>query len=94
LVGGVIAYAVTRSLLVAITVAAGGPAIEGLARNIAREPGPSASWMSFRLTLLALSAALCLGLGLADGDATLIILGALGLPGACFFLWRRRAQAK
>src|SRR5262245_64295670 len=92
IVAAIVGYAFTRDVWI-LGIAVAGPLVDIAARKVTREPGPEASWLSFELSGVALGAVICLAFGIADANAGLVVVGAIGLFGALFFLWRRRIQA-
>jgi hypothetical protein len=88
----IVVYAFTREVW-ALGIAVAGPLVDIATRTVTGEPGPEASWLTFKLGGIALAAAICLGFGIADANAGLVVVGAIGLLAALFFLWRRRIQA-
>ena len=89
--GAIVVYAFTREVW-ALGFAVAGPLVDIATRKVTREPGPEASWLSFKFGGITLGAAICLGFGIVDADAVLIVVGAIGLLVAFFFLWRRRLE--
>ena len=85
----IVGYAVTRNVWL-LGIAVAGPLVDIAAHKATREHGPEASWLSFKIVGIALTAAICLILGIVDADTTLIVLGAIGFLRALFFLWRCR----
>ena len=90
--GAIVVYAFTRNVWT-LGIAVAGPLVDVATRKVTRERGPEASWLTFKFGGIALGAAICLGFGIVDADAVLIIVGAIGLLIALFFVWRRRIQA-